>query len=315
MLFFDSHKEIALGSRLNTVSDYLMRQVQLVYDHENLDFDPYLFPVFKIIIKEKQTTITTIFNQLPQTQPAITQAIHKLNAKKLIKISPNKIDKRKKDIKLSNEGKLLVQTITPVWKVIEEEIKKITTHNSNTLIEHLDILEEKLSQMALSDIIINRIKMKKEKEVTIVPFESQYANDFKELNIQWLKEYFVVEPHDADLLGRCEETIIKPGGHIFLAKLGNNVVGCFSLIKFGSNSFELGKMAVAPEYQGLRIGQKLMNFCIDFAKEKQLDSLVLYSNRKLRNAIHIYKKYGFNEIPLEENPPYLRSNIKMELAL
>ena len=74
-------------------------------------------------------------------------------------------------------------------------------------------------------------------------------------------------------------------------------------------------MAVAPEFQGRRIGQKLMEYCIDFAKNQKWDHILLYSNTKLENAIHIYKKYGFEEINQEEKVPYLRSNIKMKLKL
>ena len=40
---------------------------------------------------------------------------------------------------------------------------------------------------------------------------------------------------------------------------------------------------------------------------------MLYSNTILENAVYIYRKYGFVEIPMEENSPYERSNIKMEL--
>lgn len=76
---------------------------------------------------------------------------------------------------------------------------------------------------------------------------------------------------------------------------------------------ELTKMAVSPKHRGLKIGQQLMQHCIDYAKSKGLPRIILYSNTKLENAIYIYRKYGFIEIPVEENCPYKRSNIKMEL--
>jgi len=58
-----------------------------------------------------------------------------------------------------------------------------------------------------------------------------------------------------------------------------------------------------------------MEYCINFARNKNLKKLVLYSNTLLENAIHIYMKKGFKEIPIEKNCPYKRSNIKMELQL
>ncbi|PCJ97433.1 MAG: GNAT family N-acetyltransferase [Flavobacteriaceae bacterium] len=152
-------------------------------------------------------------------------------------------------------------------------------------------------------------------EVEIIPFESRYASDFARLNVEWLEKYFVVEPHDADLLERCESVIIDMGGYIFFAKVGAEIAGTFSLIKIDDKCYELGKMAVSPKYQGKRIGQKLMEECLAFSKSMDWDKLILYSNSKLKNALHIYRKYGFVDIPVGDNAPYERSDVKMERAL
>ena len=116
------------------------------------------------------------------------------------------------------------------------------------------------------------------------------------------------------LLEQCEETIITPGGHIFFAKAENKIVGTFSLIPLSKGVYELGKMAVDEQFQGHKIGQKLMEHCIAFAKQQQWQKLILYSNTLLENAIYIYRKFGFVAIPMEAKPPYVRSNIKMELV-
>ncbi|MEB8329269.1 GNAT family N-acetyltransferase [Flavobacteriaceae bacterium KMM 6897] len=149
----------------------------------------------------------------------------------------------------------------------------------------------------------------------IIPFAPKYAQSFKELNIAWLEKYFYVEPHDADLMERCEQTIVNKGGFIFFAQYQDTIVGCYSFIRIDEGVYELGKMAVDPEYQGLKIGQGLMDHAITYAKSHKWHKIVLYSNTKLENAIYIYRKYGFQEIDLEANTPYERSNIKMELSL
>ncbi len=151
--------------------------------------------------------------------------------------------------------------------------------------------------------------------MNIISFEPQYAKDFKQLNIAWLEKYFWVEPHDEEVLGKPEKYIIQSGGQIFLVKEGNDIIGTVALMKIEENIFELTKMAVTPAAQGKSIGQKLMAHTITFAKEKGWQKLIIYSNRKLENAIHIYKKYGFQEIPIEGNNPYARGDIKMELLL
>ena len=86
-------------------------------------------------------------------------------------------------------------------------------------------------------------------------------------------------------------------------------------MKVEDGVYELTKMAITPEHQGKNLGQKLMNHAIEYAKQQDWKSLILYSNRKLQNAVYIYFKYGFEEIPIEQNNPYSRGDIKMKLDL
>lgn len=149
----------------------------------------------------------------------------------------------------------------------------------------------------------------------IIPFSPELSTDFKNLNLDWLKQYFYVEPHDRDLLDNCEEAIINKGGHIFFYKENGVVTGTFALIKITENIYELGKMAVTQSARGKGIGQKMMDFCIIFSQQAKWKKLILYSNTKLENSIYIYKKYGFIEVPVEVDNPYKRANIKMEKLL
>lgn len=149
----------------------------------------------------------------------------------------------------------------------------------------------------------------------IVSWEPKYSEDFKDMNLYWLKEFFWVEPHDENVLGNPEKYIIDPGGKIFFVKESEEIIGCVALMKIEDGIFELTKMAVKPEYRGKKIGQQLMNYTLEFARKKDWDQLIIYSNRKLANAIHLYRKYGFVEIPIEENNPYSRGDIKMKLNL
>lgn len=148
----------------------------------------------------------------------------------------------------------------------------------------------------------------------IVPFRNAFANDFYRLNLEWLETYFYVEPFDREVLSKPDHYIIEPGGYIFFAVENDDVLGTVALMRHSEGVFELTKMAVSPEYRGKQIGQQLMQYCIDFSKEQHFTKLLLYSNTILENAIHIYRKYGFVEIAVEPNSPYVRSNIKMELA-
>ncbi|WP_262733345.1 GNAT family N-acetyltransferase [Gaetbulibacter sp. NE] len=153
-------------------------------------------------------------------------------------------------------------------------------------------------------------------QIEIIPFNTRYSQHFYDLNIEWLKTYFYVEPYDEEVLSKPEEYIINKGGFVFFAKLNETILGTVALMPTSTkNVFELTKMAVSPKYRGYKIGQQLMQYCIEFAKQHQFKALMLYSNTKLENAIYIYRKYGFIEIPVEKNSPYKRSDIKMILEV
>ncbi len=150
--------------------------------------------------------------------------------------------------------------------------------------------------------------------VTIVPYEVKYSKAFHDLNIEWLETYFYVEDHDKEVLENAKSYIIDNGGYIFFALYEGKIAGTVALMN-ESEGYELSKMAVSPRFQGLKIGQHLMQHCINFAKNRGWTELLLYSNTILENAIYIYKKFGFKEVALEANSPYARSNIKMVLTL
>jgi len=152
-------------------------------------------------------------------------------------------------------------------------------------------------------------------QLTFDTYKPEYAKTFKNLNLHWLEQYFVVEPHDEEVLSDPEHFIIKPGGEIIIVKYKNTVAGVVALMPDKNGIFELTKMAVDPDLRGQKIGQQLLTYTLDFARQKGLDQLILYSNRKLENAIYLYRKFGFEEIPLEQPNPYLRADIKMKLNL
>ena len=55
-------------------------------------------------------------------------------------------------------------------------------------------------------------------DVEIISFNKKYAQDFYDLNVEWLKKYFYVEPYDEKILSNPKKYIIDLGGYIFFAK-------------------------------------------------------------------------------------------------
>ncbi|MGB5821087.1 MAG: MarR family transcriptional regulator [Saonia sp.] len=147
--------ELGLGSRLNRLSGQVMKEIQRVYDVLDIDFDPYLFPIFKMIIDSETITTSHLQESLQYSQPAITQSLKKLAYKKLIRFKSDKVDKRKKLFYVTERGREVHQSMIPLWSVMDKQVKELTHFTSASLTEHITQLESKFAEKALSSRILD----------------------------------------------------------------------------------------------------------------------------------------------------------------
>ncbi|WP_020398335.1 GNAT family N-acetyltransferase [Kordiimonas gwangyangensis] len=133
----------------------------------------------------------------------------------------------------------------------------------------------------------------------IVTYKPEYAQAFRDLNLAWLEKYFTVEPVHLKVLDNPEGTIIAPGGEVFFALEGDTVVGTVAVRALGEGRFELTKLGVDPSAQGGGIGRTLCVAVLDWFLERGGKTLFLETHTKLKPAMRLYKKLGFE---LTTNP-------------
>ncbi|WIB61105.1 GNAT family N-acetyltransferase [Curtobacterium sp. MCLR17_007] len=143
------------------------------------------------------------------------------------------------------------------------------------------------------------------------------AEAFRTLNEAWISRFFTLEDEDRKLLGDPVGQIIEPGGAVFVARLGDDVVGCVGIAPEGDGVFELVKMAVAPDHQGHGTGRRLIRAAVDRARELGAHRVTLETNATLASAVHLYETSGFRHLgPEERHPsPYVRADVAMVLDL
>lgn len=91
-------------------------------------------------------------------------------------------------------------------------------------------------------------------------------------------------------------TLEKPTVSFFVARNGDEVVGCCALVEAGDGTAEIKRMFVDPEARGLKVASKLMNALEELAGEKQLTAVQLETGIYQPEAIGLYRKYGYIEI-------------------
>jgi len=154
-----------------------------------------------------------------------------------------------------------------------------------------------------------------ESSIIIDLFKEEYKLDFKALNLQWIKKYFRVEEEDRKILENPKSYVIDRGGQIFFAINDGKAIGTAAMVLVEEGIFELSKMAVDPNYQGLGIGRRIVDECIKFAKYHKAQEIFLITNDKLLPALELYRSSGFELDENYDDNRYERGNTKMKLSL
>lgn len=315
MEFFNKIGPMAIGSRLRMLSERMTKNAANIYQLYGIDLHPKWFPVFYVLAKGEEKTITNIAQEIGHSHPSISKIVREMAKKGLIEERKGKKDARKNVISLSDAGMQIKQKILPQYEDVTKAIEKMLAQSSYNLWKAIEEWEYLLSE---KDLMVRIMEQKKEREsnqVEIINYSPKYHSAFKNLNVEWIDKFFIMEAADHKGLDNPDK-ILKNGGAIFIALYQGQSVGTCSLVKIenGPYDYELSKMAVSPTVQGKGIGFLLGKTIIEQAKALGGKTLFLESNTKLVPAISLYRKLGFQKVPHTPSV-YERSNIQMVLEL
>jgi putative acetyltransferase len=106
-----------------------------------------------------------------------------------------------------------------------------------------------------------------------------------------------------------------PDGDLILAYWNDEVAGCIALTKMKDTDVcEMKRLYVKPEFRKNKIGRILIEELLSSAKERNYKRMRLDTFSKLESAVHLYKKYGFENISSYYNNP-LTGVVYMEKQL
>ena len=128
------------------------------------------------------------------------------------------------------------------------------------------------------------------------------------------KQYLDLQHYDEELK-HLETKYGRPYGRLYLAYFDGKPAGCIGLKMIDETNCEMKRLYVRPEFRGKHIGGALVRQIIADAKEIGYSHMFLDTLPFLKNAISMYKSYGFYEIPSYNNSPmeglvYLRLDLK-----
>lgn len=146
----------------------------------------------------------------------------------------------------------------------------------------------------------------------IIEYQEKYKKDFIALNTAWVERFFTMEQADLDILEHVEE-LHKKGARTFFAVENDKVLATCMALPLGNDIWELCKLAAAGQYTGTGAGSLVFKAAMDYAIAHGARKLTLISNSRLKPALHIYRKFGFREVPLDKDYwGYERADIQFE---
>jgi ribosomal protein S18 acetylase RimI-like enzyme len=298
---------LLLGTRLRKVSETLYAGVDEVYREAGVDLPSRCFPILFLLRDRGRLGISELAQLLGQSHPAVSQMSRKLLAHEVVQEWPDPADHRRRLLGLSRRGAALMRRLEPVWKAIVAAVDDLET--VQPISTPLTAIDAALATHSFAARI--RARLDSGREVQILPFAPRHAADFKRLNFEWLQKYFRIEPIDERVLSN-PRAIIRAGGAIFVARRKGKIVGTCALINDGDGVYELSKMAVTANCQGLGLGRRLLDACIDAYKARAGGRLLfLETNSVLKPAIRLYESVGFEHAPSPHASHYERADVYM----
>ncbi len=108
--------------------------------------------------------------------------------------------------------------------------------------------------------------------------------------------------------------LTPPAGLFLIARTADRPVGCGALKLHPGAPAELKRMWVAPGARGLGLGRRILAELEERARSAGVEILRLETNGTLAEAIALYRKSGFDEVPAFNTEPYAQHWFEKRLA-
>ena len=132
----------------------------------------------------------------------------------------------------------------------------------------------------------------------IVPYQEKYKRDFIEMNKAWISAMFAMEAEDERELGNIEPYIANGGQIFFALDDTDEVMACCMIAPREDGDWEIMKFAARGMYTGTGAGSACLSACINYAKEKGIDKIIIVSNRKCEQTTTYTENTGLRKFLL-----------------
>lgn len=311
-MYLASLGKLALGSRLKALSDHFYGAADEVYRALGAPIESRWLPVLRYLWDAGPSTVTDVAMAIGQTHSAVSQLTDKLVRAGMVRRRRDPADGRRTVLTLTAGAQDALAGLGPTWCAVRRGVSVSLEEHATHLLDAIAACERALKERPVAEAILAEHAAIKAAPLEIVPYAPALREHFYRLNAQWLERHFRIEDIDRAVLGEPERYILQPGGAIFFARLGEDVIGTCALLQESPGVFELTKMGVDETFRGLGAGKRLLEACIAEFRRRNGRTLFLESNSRLQTAVRMYEKAGFVMQPsVRAGSHYERADVYM----
>ena len=285
-------------SEVREFNRFITQQIGVL--EEGLLKSPYTLIEARLIFElanSENLTAKHLCGELGIDAGYLSRLLAKLEEKKLIKKARSEKDGRQRFLHLTKKGeKAFVLLDERSRKEVTKMLENLSSENQKRLLSAMKIIESVISE-PLDD---------GSQRFVLRPHEPGDMGwvIFRNAVVYW-EEYKWDEGYESLVAQICADFIKNFDAkkeQCWIAEMDGERVGSVFLVKGDDEkTAKLRLLIVEPKARGLRLGSKLVEECIRFAKRSGYEKITLWTNSVLTAARHIYQNAGFQIIKEEKH--------------
>lgn len=147
----------AIGKRLRRLSHIIDYDARRLYKEYGIHFEQRWFGVFNELISKGPMSVKELSTSLKITHVSVSETRKSLENKNYIQSAPDKDDARRRILSITEEGRIFIKTISPIWDALEDVSKELN-EETNNIVRELDKLDAALTRTSLYERALMKIQ-------------------------------------------------------------------------------------------------------------------------------------------------------------
>jgi len=214
----------------------------------------------------------------------VSRLLRSLERQRLVTIAKSAADRRVRHARLTAAGRTERRALEQASnRLARDVLAPLTTAQRTTLVAAMATVERLLA-LSLVTLVVE--------DPATADARWCVARYFAELSARFDAGFDPAASLSAD-----DHELRPPRGRFLVARLHEAPIACGALKLHGAGPAELKRMWVAPSARGLGVGARMLRALEDHARKAGATVARLETNRALGEAIALYRRSGYREVP------------------